>query len=51
MMKRGVYMHPDGLERLSISAVHTEREIEETIVAAEASLRALRTQTVAASGL
>ena len=51
MMKRGVYMHPDGLERLSISAVHTEHEIEETIVAARDSLRSLRTQIVAASGL
>jgi len=44
MLKHGVYMHPDGLERLSISAVHTEREIERTISAAEASLTALRTQ-------
>ncbi len=46
MLKRGVYMHPDGLERLSVTAVHTEREIEETIVAAEESLKALRTQTI-----
>ena len=46
MLKRGVYMHPDGLERLSITAVHTEREIEETVTAAEASLKALRTQTI-----
>jgi glutamate-1-semialdehyde 2,1-aminomutase len=47
MMKRGVYMHPDGLERLLLSAVHTEREVEETITAAEDSLRALRTQILA----
>jgi glutamate-1-semialdehyde 2,1-aminomutase len=46
MLKHGVYMHPDGLERLSISAVHTEREIEQTIRAAEESLKALRTQTL-----
>jgi glutamate-1-semialdehyde 2,1-aminomutase len=46
MLKNGVYMHPDGLERLSISAVHTEREIEQTIRAAEQSLRALRTQAI-----
>ncbi len=45
MLKHGVYMHPDGLERLSLSAVHTEREVEETIVAVEESLRALRTQS------
>lgn len=44
MVKRGVYMHPDGLERLSLSAVHGEGEIEETIVAAEESLKSLRTQ-------
>jgi glutamate-1-semialdehyde 2,1-aminomutase len=47
MLKRGIYMHPDGLERLSISAVHTDNEIDETIVAAEESLKALRTQTLA----
>jgi len=47
MLKHGVYMHPDGLERLSISAVHTEREIEQTITAAEDSMKALRTQVLA----
>jgi glutamate-1-semialdehyde 2,1-aminomutase len=46
MVKRGVYMHPDGLERISLSAVHTEREIEETLTAAEESLKALRTHPV-----
>jgi glutamate-1-semialdehyde 2,1-aminomutase len=46
MLKHGVYMHPDGLERLSISAVHTEHEIDETIIAVEESLRALRTQAL-----
>lgn len=46
MLKHGVYMHPDGLERLLISAVHTEREIEETITATEQSLKALRTQNL-----
>jgi glutamate-1-semialdehyde 2,1-aminomutase len=46
MLKRGVYMHPDGFERLSISAVHTEREIEQTIRTAEESLKALRTQAL-----
>jgi glutamate-1-semialdehyde 2,1-aminomutase len=46
MLKHGVYMHPDGLERLSISAVHTQREVDETIIAAEESLKALRTQII-----
>jgi glutamate-1-semialdehyde 2,1-aminomutase len=46
MLKHGVYMHPDGLERLSISAVHTEHEIDETIIAVQESLRALRTQAL-----
>jgi glutamate-1-semialdehyde 2,1-aminomutase len=46
MLRHGVYMHPDGLERLSISAVHTEREIDETIIAAEESLKALRTKAL-----
>lgn len=46
MLRHGVYMHPDGFERLSISAVHTEREIEETIIATEESLKSLRTQSI-----
>jgi len=46
MLKHGVYMHPDGLERISMLAVHTEREIEETLIAAEEPLKALRTQTI-----
>jgi glutamate-1-semialdehyde 2,1-aminomutase len=46
MLRHGVYMHPDGLERLSISAVHTEREVDETIIAAEESLKALRTKVL-----
>lgn len=46
MLRHGVYMHPDGLERLSVSAVHSEREVQETLVAAEDSVRSLRTQTV-----
>jgi glutamate-1-semialdehyde 2,1-aminomutase len=46
MLKHGVYLHPDGLERLSISAVHTDREVDETIAATKESLKALRTQTL-----
>jgi len=46
MLKHGVYMHPDGLERISLSAVHTEREIEETLTAAEESIKALRTHPI-----
>ena len=46
MLKHGVYMHPDGLERLLLSAVHTENEVRETIAAAEKTLKALRTQTL-----
>jgi glutamate-1-semialdehyde 2,1-aminomutase len=46
MLKHGIYMHPDGLERLLLSAVHTENEIRETTAAAEKSLKALRTQAL-----
>ncbi|HYW01433.1 MAG TPA: hypothetical protein VE862_08185, partial [Candidatus Acidoferrum sp.] len=46
MLNHGVYMHPDGLERLLLSAVHTENEVRETIAAAEKSLKALRTQAL-----
>jgi glutamate-1-semialdehyde 2,1-aminomutase len=42
MLKRGVYIQPNGLERMLLSAVHTEREVEETIEATKQSLKALR---------
>jgi len=42
MLKHGVYMHPDGLERHSVSAVHTAGDIEDTLIAAEESAKALR---------
>jgi len=51
MLKHGVYMHPDGLERLLLSAVHTEREIEDTVTATEQALKALRTQNLDGYGL
>ena len=41
MLKRGTYMHPDGLERLSLSAAHGTHEVEQTLRAAEDSLRFL----------
>jgi glutamate-1-semialdehyde 2,1-aminomutase len=42
MLKHGVYLQPNELERVLISAVHTEREVEETVAATKASLKALR---------
>ncbi len=38
MLERGVYFHPDGTERLMLSAVHTDEDIEKTLAAAEDSL-------------
>jgi len=41
MLERGVYFHPDGTERLMLSAVHTKEDIEKTLTAAEDSLSKL----------
>ncbi|WP_455285329.1 aspartate aminotransferase family protein [[Eubacterium] cellulosolvens] len=35
MLERGVYFHPDGTERLMLSAAHTSEDIEKTLSAAE----------------
>ncbi len=41
LMQRGVYLHPDGMERTLISTVHTKGDIEETLAAAEDALKKL----------
>ena len=41
MLERGVYFHPDGTERLMLSAVHTSEDIEKTLSAAEDCLSKL----------
>ena len=41
MLERGVYFHPDGTERLMLSAVHTNEDIEKTLSAADESLQRL----------
>lgn len=41
MLERGVYFHPDGTERLMLSAVHTNEDIEKTLAAAEDCLSTL----------
>lgn len=41
LMQRGVYLHPDGMERTLISTVHTKKDIEETLAAAEDALKKL----------
>ena len=41
LMKKGVYIHPDGMERTLLSAVHTREDIEKTLAAAEGTLKKL----------
>ena len=41
MLERGIYFHPDGTERLMVSAVHTTEDVEKTLAAAEDSLSKL----------
>jgi glutamate-1-semialdehyde aminotransferase len=38
MLQRGVYFHPDGMERIIISATHDELDVESVLAAAEESL-------------
>ncbi len=41
LMQKGVYLHPDGMERTLLSAVHTREDIEKTLAAAEDTLKKL----------
>lgn len=41
MLRRGVYFHPDGMERIMVSAVHDEVDTERVLAATEDSLREL----------
>jgi glutamate-1-semialdehyde aminotransferase len=38
-MQKGVYLHPDGMERTLLSAVHTREDIEKTLAVAEDTLK------------
>lgn len=42
MLRRGVYFHPDGMERIMISAAHDKLDVERVLAGAEESLRELR---------
>jgi glutamate-1-semialdehyde 2,1-aminomutase len=42
MLRRGVYCHPDGTERMMISAAHDDSDVESILSAAEDSLRELK---------
>jgi len=44
MLRRGIYSHPDGAERWTLTMVHTEKDIENTITAARESIKALRSR-------
>lgn len=41
IMKKSIYLHPDGMERVVLSTVHTTEDIEKTLVAAEDTLKEL----------
>jgi len=42
MYRRGIYLHPDTLERVNVSMVHDKEDIERTVAAAEEAFRAIR---------
>ncbi len=42
MLRRGVYFHPDGTERMMITAAHENGDVESILSAAEDSLRELK---------
>jgi glutamate-1-semialdehyde 2,1-aminomutase len=41
LMEKGVYLHPDNYERIALSAVHSENDIEVTLAAFEEGLKEL----------
>lgn len=41
MMEKGVYLHPDDYERIALSSVHSENDIEVTLAAFEEGFREL----------
>ncbi len=43
MLERGIYLPPSQFEAAFVSSAHTERDIDRTLVASRASLKALRT--------
>lgn len=42
LMNKGVFVHPDNYERLTISTAHTEADVEKTLVLFEEAFRELR---------
>ncbi|HYY90423.1 MAG TPA: aspartate aminotransferase family protein, partial [Candidatus Dormibacteraeota bacterium] len=42
MLHRGVYLHPDGTERMMITTAHNDNDVEMVLAAAEESLRELQ---------
>ena len=42
MLRRGIYLHPDGSERMMISAAHDNTDVESILAAAEDSLKELK---------
>jgi glutamate-1-semialdehyde aminotransferase len=42
MLRRGVYFHPDGTERMMITAAHGDIDVESILSAAEDSFRELK---------
>jgi glutamate-1-semialdehyde 2,1-aminomutase len=42
MQKRGIYPPPSQFEAWFLSAAHTDRHVEQTIVAARAAMKAVR---------
>ena len=42
MLHRGVYLHPDGTERMMITTAHNDDDVEMVLAAAEESLRELQ---------
>ena len=42
MLRRGVYIHPDGTERMMITTAHASDDVELILSAAEDSFRELQ---------
>ncbi|HEV2317854.1 MAG TPA: aspartate aminotransferase family protein [Thermoplasmata archaeon] len=43
LLDRGIYIHPDGYERLTFSSAHTEKDVERFVAVANETLAELKT--------
>jgi glutamate-1-semialdehyde aminotransferase len=43
LLDKGIYIHPDNYERITLSSAHTEKEIDQFVSTASETFKELRT--------